>query len=319
MNVTSILSSGYLQPSHKPQTSTGARGSAASLAMQEQQILAQERTLKTSSGSNADVSTTYRYSVGPDGRRYITGAEVTIKGDERTVDGIGGGVKREELQPRTASSDETREDASVSEEGSAAEVIRELKQTEREVVAHEAAHQAAGGRFAGAVSYSYTRGPDGKSYITGGEVPINVPASSDPEQTLRDMAQVQRAAMAPGSPSGQDIGVAAQASAVAAQARQDLAASKNETRAASAEKSADSPFKSGLSSVQAGLRFDRIQADEKTTAGEEIDGRNRPLDLSEPREAYALYASKLGLWTVDRGFEGGSVDERSRPRWDFAA
>ena len=47
-------------------------------------------------------------------------------------------------------------------------VIRELRNTEREVIAHEAAHQAAAGRFGGAVSYTRTTGPDGKSYITGG-------------------------------------------------------------------------------------------------------------------------------------------------------
>ena len=78
MNVTSILSNGYLQPSYKTLDFAKEQRDSASLSMQERRILAQERALKMASGSEAKVSTTYRYSVGPDGRRYITGAEVKI-------------------------------------------------------------------------------------------------------------------------------------------------------------------------------------------------------------------------------------------------
>lgn len=38
--------------------------------------------------------------------------------------------------------------------------VRELQSIDRNVKAHEAAHQAAGGGLAGAASFSYTRGPD---------------------------------------------------------------------------------------------------------------------------------------------------------------
>ena len=101
--------------------------------------------------------------------------------------------------------------------------VRELEQTQREVIAHEAAHQAAAGQFGGGVSYTYTEGPDGKRYITGGEVPIKLKQGSTPEETLRNMQQVQRAANAPADPSGQDRQVAAKAAALAAKARGQIA------------------------------------------------------------------------------------------------
>jgi hypothetical protein len=337
MNVTSMLSQGYLQPSQKVlsviEKQEESEGKAASLAMQEQQVLAQERTLKASA-SDSKVSTVYRYSIGPDGRRYITGAEVTIEGGEQSVDRVPGGVKRENIEPGEPAgrgpdleAQKTEENAPSPEvpgelQDSEQAAVQELKQIEREVVAHEAAHQAAGGRFAGAVSYSYTQGPDGKRYITGGEVPINVPASDDPEQTLRDMEQVQRAALAPGNPSAQDRSVAAAAAAMAAQARQQLSASKaKETGApdlsgSNLSGSALSPgeFKTGAASVQAGLRFEEIQSRE----GAPSNGPPSLSSLDQPVNAYAHHASKRGFWAWGRGFEA-IAQEEVRPRFDFAA
>ena len=118
--------------------------------------------------------------------------------------------------------------------------VRQLASREREVIAHEQAHSAVGGRYAGAPSYSYTRGPDGRSYISGGEVSIDVsPVPNDPEATLRKMEVVQRAALAPAEPSGQDLRVAAAARAIAAQARAELAEQQRaEQQAAQAERQA---------------------------------------------------------------------------------
>ncbi|MDR2174480.1 MAG: hypothetical protein LBO82_00905 [Synergistaceae bacterium] len=327
VNVTSVLSRGYLEPARRVSDAAGGSGSA-SLAAQEQQILAQERMLKTTSGAGTRVSTTYRYTIGPDGRRYITGAEVTIQGDEAAVDRVGGGVKRAvptpvpgETGPEEANEKEVNEKeanektdsgtkeavsaAEAEQENSEGEAVRELRQIEREVISHEAAHQAAGGRFAGAVSYTYTRGPDGHAYITGGEVPIHVPPSSDPEQTMRDMEQVQRAALAPASPSGQDRAVAAQAAAAAAQARQEASAARTRSafesraRASGAEPGA---FKTGASSVQAELFRDRVsgQSDPARAGTAYANGRD---DLEEAKGAYARAASPLGLWALGWGFE----------------
>jgi hypothetical protein len=327
MNVTSMLSQGYLLPSRKALDAIKKQGEAASLALREQQILAQERALKAKS-TDSKVSTVYHYSIGPNGRRYITGAEVTIEGDEQAVDQVPGGVKHEsirsegnrpegnephELDPKTEEAEKTGKNTPVSRElqDPEREAVQELKRIEQEVIAHEAAHQAAGGRFAGAVSYSYTQGPDGKRYITGGEVPIHVPASDDPEQTLRDMEQVRRAALAPGNPSGQDLSVAAAAAAIAAQARQQLALSK-------AKEAGSGEFKTGAASVQAGLRFEDIQSgniqsgniqseiqSQRSQRSRQSQGRAEE-SLSEtrdPAEVYARHASKYGLWAWGRGFE----------------
>jgi hypothetical protein len=99
-------------------------------------------------------------------------------------------------------------------------VAEKMKAIEEKVKAHEAAHKAAGGNLAGPASFSYTQGPDGRSYITGGEVQINISGGRTPEETISRMQQVIRAALAPADPSGQDRAVAAQAASQIAQAQQ---------------------------------------------------------------------------------------------------
>lgn len=101
------------------------------------------------------------------------------------------------------------------------EQIARLKQTEEKVKAHEAAHKSAGGGLAGSASYSYTQGPDGRSYVTGGEVQINMSDGRTPAETIARMQQVIQAALAPSDPSGQDRSVAAQAASRMAQAQQE--------------------------------------------------------------------------------------------------
>jgi len=123
--------------------------------------------------------------------------------------------------------------------------ITQLKSIEEKVKAHEAAHKAAGGTMTGPVSYTYTRGPDGKNYITGGEVPISVSSGKTPQETINRMQQVIRAALAPADPSPQDRAVAGQAAAMQQEARQQLAAAPATTETqptapAEPEKLADS-------------------------------------------------------------------------------
>jgi hypothetical protein len=247
--------------------------------MGEQRVLAQERALKAAAGADAEVSSTYHYTTGPDGRRYITSAEVTVKGDEAALGRTPGGVRH--IEPKAP---EQGGVANAEQSSSEERVLAELRATEREVIAHEAAHKAAAGRFGGAVSYTYTRGPDGRSYITGGEVPIHVPPSSDPEKTLRDMEQVQRAAMAPGDPSSQDRSVAAKAAASAAQARREIAAESQPT-----------PY---------------VADDEKTTVS---------TNMMDAISAYKRSASPLGMWALGRGFERGSGYGYARHALSIAA
>ncbi|WP_283784285.1 putative metalloprotease CJM1_0395 family protein [Campylobacter coli] len=92
-----------------------------------------------------------------------------------------------------------------------AQQVRELQSIDRNVKAHEAAHQAAGGGLAGAASFSYTRGPDNQMYATAGEVPIRMQKGRTPEETIANARQVVAAAMAPADPSPQDYKVAANA------------------------------------------------------------------------------------------------------------
>lgn len=101
--------------------------------------------------------------------------------------------------------------------------VEELKARDAEVRAHENAHKAAGGTHAGSPSYSYTRGPDGKSYASDGEVSIDLGRESDPQDTIEKMQQVQRAATAPAEPSAQDRRVFSEAARKEAEARAELA------------------------------------------------------------------------------------------------
>lgn len=103
--------------------------------------------------------------------------------------------------------------------------VAELKQVDQRVRAHEAAHMAAGGGLVrGGASFSYSRGPDGKTYAVAGEVSIDASAvPDDPAATLRKAQQVVAAALAPADPSPQDRKVAASAGAMAAEAASELA------------------------------------------------------------------------------------------------
>jgi hypothetical protein len=98
--------------------------------------------------------------------------------------------------------------------------VRELSQRDAEVRTHEMAHKGAAGGHAGAISYSYQLGPDGKRYAVGGEVPLDVSVvRGSPEQTARKMDQIVRAALAPLNPSAADRQIAARAAAQAQKAR----------------------------------------------------------------------------------------------------
>ncbi len=106
--------------------------------------------------------------------------------------------------------------------------VRELQRTDAQVRRHEQAHAVVGGRYAGAPTYQFVRGPDGQNYAVAGEVSIDVSPEADPEATLRKMEVVRRAALAPAQPSAQDRAVAARASALAAQARAEIRAENTE-------------------------------------------------------------------------------------------
>ncbi|MBS4275221.1 putative metalloprotease CJM1_0395 family protein [Campylobacter vulpis] len=116
------------------------------------------------------------------------------------------------------------------------QVVRELQSIDRNVKAHEAAHQAAGGGLAGAASYSYTKGPDNQMYATAGEVPIRMQKGNTPEETIANARQVVAAAMAPSDPSPQDYKVAANAVKMEIEARAEVTKLKIEEQKEKAKK-----------------------------------------------------------------------------------
>lgn len=117
--------------------------------------------------------------------------------------------------------------------------IIQLAARDREVRAHEQAHMAVGGQYAGAATYQFERGPDGINYAIGGEVPISSGAESTPQATIRKAQIVRRAALAPADPSPQDRQVAAQASKMEASARKELAEQNRQEALDAAEKETD--------------------------------------------------------------------------------
>ena len=100
--------------------------------------------------------------------------------------------------------------------------VAKLQARDTEVRAHEAAHQASGGGLTGGASFSYQRGPDGKMYAIGGEVPISFKKSRTPEETIANARAVKAAAMAPANPSPQDYAVANTATMMELKAQQQL-------------------------------------------------------------------------------------------------
>lgn len=105
----------------------------------------------------------------------------------------------------------------LSEEAQA--VVDKLKARDREVRTHEQAHiAAAGGLSVSGPSYTYQRGPDGGRYAIGGHVNIDVSPGRTPEETVAKARAIERAALAPAQPSGQDRVVAASARQMAVQA-----------------------------------------------------------------------------------------------------
>lgn len=119
--------------------------------------------------------------------------------------------------------------------------VDKLALRDAEVRAHEQAHKAVGGQYAGSISYEYQAGPDGKRYAVGGEVPIDVsPVQGDPQATIDKMTIVKAAALAPAEPSAQDQRVAALASQTISSARVELATENRERLSEGSDASSDS-------------------------------------------------------------------------------
>lgn len=155
----------------------------------------------------------------PEDTVTLSGKQPDATPDPASAEKVTGGPEADQTEPRpgekTTATGQSVEDPAIQAQ------IAKLKQTEEKVKAHEAAHKAVGGNLASSASYSYTRGPDGRSYITGGEVQIDMSDGRTPQETVSRMQQVIRAALAPADPSGQDRAVAAAAASRMAEAQQE--------------------------------------------------------------------------------------------------
>lgn len=148
--------------------------------------------------------------------------------------------------------------------------VAELKRRDTEVRAHEQAHLAASGGMArGGASFSFQKGPDGRSYAVGGEVQIAMKGGRTPEETIRNAEQVRAAALAPADPSGVDQQTAAAATRMAQEARQELSAMARQTTSnggraeGEPRRGEDAPERS----AQAGSKPDAMDAKGDSTKG----------------------------------------------------
>ena len=120
--------------------------------------------------------------------------------------------------------------------------IKKLAARDQEVRRHEEAHARAGGQYAGAPSYTFERGPNGKAYAVAGRVSIDVsPVSGDPQATIDKMEVVKRAALAPAEPSAQDRQLAGRAEAERLKAQAELQTERAAERRVEDEPSLPSP------------------------------------------------------------------------------
>jgi len=123
--------------------------------------------------------------------------------------------------------DQAQTDAALSP--SEQQQLAQLQQRDTEVRSHEAAHIAAGGpAISGGASFTYQKGPDGRLYAVGGEVPISSSGANTPEEKIALAKSMQAGALAPANPSPQDLKVASEAALMETKARQELALEKNE-------------------------------------------------------------------------------------------
>ena len=168
------------------------------------------------------IGTPLRTATATDSASASEAGGVAAKRPARSADEVSLSDEAREASSEEAGAPVGRDGEPLSEQEQ--EQVERLEDRDAEVRAHELAHKAAAGPYAtGGPTYSYETGPDGKRYAVGGSVQIDVsPVKGDPEATIRKMAVVRRAALAPKEPSAQDRRVAAQADRTASQARAEL-------------------------------------------------------------------------------------------------
>lgn len=161
-----------------------------------------------------------------------------------------------------------------------AQQVRELQSIDRNVKAHEAAHQAAGGGLAGAASFR----PDNQMYATAGEVPIRMQKGRTPEETIANARQVVAAAMAPADPSPQDYKVAANALKMEFEARAEATKLKAQEAQEKKEENEEKQENLDINNQDSKDNFEETQAnkDFKNFIGKiyQQNSQNNPINFS---------------------------------------
>ena len=163
--------------------------------------------------------------------------------------------------------------------------IRELEARDREVRAHEQAHAAVGGQYAGAPRYEFETGPDGQRYAVGGDVSIDISEENTPEETLRKLQQVRAAALAPAEPSPQDLRVAAEAARGAAEAQAEINRQASEEALAPNE---DADQQASITQASPPTLDEIIDQGQISTPTRTLDN----VTLQENQEAQSFFANR---------------------------
>ncbi|MDO6562825.1 putative metalloprotease CJM1_0395 family protein [Amphritea sp. 1_MG-2023] len=194
---------------------------------------------------------------------------------------------------------------SVEAERETQQLLNELALRDMEVRQHELTHAAAGGQYAGAPTYEYQRGPDGRLYAVAGEVSIDTSAvPDDPQATLEKAEVILRAALAVAEPSPQDRSIAAQAAAMAAEARAELAQQSRELDA------------EDTSQYSEERREDDQQSQQDTWEAQQNDQAEKLQDFNQQLVEVNLKLAEIHQKLIDAGVfkklfdEGFIFDER---------
>lgn len=182
------------------------------------------------------------------------------------------GQTPDNAQQESAGKEDAEERQRQQQEALDQQEIEKLKARDQEVRAHEQAHAAVGGQYAGSPSYEFETGPDGQQYAVGGEVSIDISKEAEPEDTLTKMQQVRAAALAPAEPSPQDFRVASEASRIAGEARVEISQQELEAQQEQQEDNIERIF-----NPQAAQQPDPIEENVP-----EIDEIVEPGDVSPP-------------------------------------
>lgn len=217
-----------------------------------------------------------------------------------TQDSAGTGLRQEQRVGSTAAVTEAEQQLQD------AELVSQLSAIDREVRAHERAHQSAGGAVAGPVQYTYERGPDGVRYAVAGEVSIQTPVSSgDPSQDLENAQAVLRAALAPADPSAQDLQVAASARLVVAQSRVALASESAQERDEAGD--TDTGDAASMVAIQ-GAEAERDELAVNADAAAEPAGEADP-SLIEQLEQQQENRAQNAQWHEERALQWEQIGE----------